>query len=1204
MWSLPACSPRHGILVAVAILAIAPSAPARQTDSWTGTSTATPSNLWTDATNWSTGVPVSGNTATFNGAGNGNTSISLGGAAQPISTISFTGSPAAYTLGVLSSGDAFSISAGGSITVAAGINTTQTIDAALMPAGTMTVTNNGTGLLALAGNIALAGTTSLSTGASATGGTLTVSGLITGSSQITVLGVNTFELTNPNNTYSGNTQLNGNGTILPITVSSNGLPGPSFTAGPFGTGTITVNSGTNQHFRPIGTQMISNSILLSTGMAMDTTPGDTTSSLTFAGPIVSNGTGRFISNGFAAGTSEGGTMILGSAAAPSTLTLPTASGQTVSIVAVWGPVVINDVIQNSGSVVGNINLNNQAPDINPILMSGASTYTGTTTIGANTANMGPIGIGISSNGVLPGSFSFGPFGLSTVIMNNTVTAPVLAPYGADRSVGNAITMTSNFSVASATAALDPTGPHNLALTGPITLGATGRTLTNTLATGVALTLGSVASPSTISLGSTLTLAGGGTTIINDAISGTGGLTVQGGSVQLTNGSNSYGGATSVTGGTLLVNNTIGSGTGANPVSVTGAGTLGSGGILGGTGSIAGTASVSSTTSTIQGGIVYPGNGGANAGTLTVGTMQWNPYGRYVFAYNPTNTTTGGGVNSLISGSGGATLDLSNLSSTTPFDLNLLPLSMFGTGSQQTYVIADFTGGITGTVMGTPTQPIANGTDISSLFTLSGTYTSAPALFATVVAGPGGGTDQAIDLTFTTPAPASSFTWTGAVSGSWMNASNWNPASVPTGSANLQLTFGTTGNAAMTNDIAGTLTLNSMTFNAGAPVYTLSGNGLNFVTNSSDMLPIIVSNSSNSVTLSVPLTLTNGLTVSGSGNVTLGGAISGAGAVTMSGTGTLILSSTSNTYTGGTNVLSGTLQVPSDSSLGSGNVTGATLGTLSFTGSTATTKSFAMNGGTIAVAAGQTVTFNGNQITSATLDGNGTFATNGVVFDNGTTTSSVAITSTSASDRFIHVVNNAALTFAGGLNPSVSTAVANLNGFTNEGSGSVTIGAGSAINAANFQSYGTLTLVPNTTSAPTVFTNTGTATLGFNGGSRTFIGTPGTADPTGQNIVAYVDLHGHNAVVADGLFVNNGGIFDTVGAGSSTIIADFGSLVKAPAFIRTPSRPKTAASSRPATAPARPPSATSCSARAACPITSLPSTTPPALPVPAPAHRAW
>src|SRR5438105_4809958 len=115
-------------LCAVVLLAAAPAAFAQTTATWTGAV----SNLWADATpptNWSTGaVPGSLDTAQFNGAGNGNTSISLGNASQSISTLLFASGSAAYSLGVLNSGDTFNLTSGGAITVNSGV-TAQTINA-------------------------------------------------------------------------------------------------------------------------------------------------------------------------------------------------------------------------------------------------------------------------------------------------------------------------------------------------------------------------------------------------------------------------------------------------------------------------------------------------------------------------------------------------------------------------------------------------------------------------------------------------------------------------------------------------------------------------------------------------------------------------------------------------------------------------------------------------------------------------------------------------------------------------------------------------------------------------------------------------------------------------------------------------------------------------------------------------------------------
>jgi hypothetical protein len=88
-------------------------------ENWTGL--AAPDNSWTNAGNWDLGVPGSSSNAFFNSAGNGNTTVSLGGATQAVGSIFFDPGAAAYTLGVLSAGDTFDVLSGGSITLNSGV---------------------------------------------------------------------------------------------------------------------------------------------------------------------------------------------------------------------------------------------------------------------------------------------------------------------------------------------------------------------------------------------------------------------------------------------------------------------------------------------------------------------------------------------------------------------------------------------------------------------------------------------------------------------------------------------------------------------------------------------------------------------------------------------------------------------------------------------------------------------------------------------------------------------------------------------------------------------------------------------------------------------------------------------------------------------------------------------------------------------------
>jgi hypothetical protein len=143
--------------------------------------------------------------------------------------------------------------------------------------------------------------------------------------------------------------------------------------------------------------------------------------------------------------------------------------------------------------------------------------------------------------------------------------------------------------------------------------------------------------------------------------------------------------------------------------------------------------------------------------------------------------------------------------------------------------------------------------------------------------------------------------------------------------------------------------------------------------------------------------------------------------------------------------------------------------------------------------------------------------------------------------YLNFANGGPLAVAPGL------AAVSMNGFANTVGGQVTVGAGSQVNAADFESSGVLTLAPAVSPAVTRLTNTGTAPLAFGGGSRTFIGTPATT----SQFAASIDLNGKNAVVAGGLLVNNGFVVDSATGGAARVVADFGALVKGGGFYQSP-----------------------------------------------------
>jgi fibronectin-binding autotransporter adhesin len=343
--------------------------------------------------------------------------------------------------------------------------------------------------------------------------------------------------------------------------------------------------------------------------------------------------------------------------------------------------------------------------------------------------------------------------------------------------------------------------------------------------------------------------------IGAAISGSGGVTQMGSGTTTLTSNSSYTGATTVSGGTLLIN--------GDQTAATGATTVQNGGTLGGSGTIGGDVTVA------NGGTLSPGN---SPGTLTVnGNLTLNAGANVDYQLGQAGTV-GGSLNDLTVVHGNLTLD-------GTLNVSATPGGTFGAG---VYRLFSYDGTLTDNGLAIGTSPTANVFVQTSLANQVNLVNS-DGLTLSFWDGPGHANDGAI---------------TGGT-GSWRLADNdyWTDAA---GSLNAPYSNGT---FAVFGGTAGTVTVD----NTNGQV---SASGMQFQTDGYRVTGGAIQLAGGASTIRVG----DGTAAGASMTAAIDSALIGASMLVKDDLGTLVLTGV-NTYSGGTDVHAGTLQVANDGNLG-------------------------------------------------------------------------------------------------------------------------------------------------------------------------------------------------------------------------------------------------------------------------------------------------
>ncbi|MDQ0589228.1 autotransporter-associated beta strand repeat-containing protein [Variovorax paradoxus] len=838
---------------------------------------------------------------------NGSSNSSIGASGAAASNLVLNGGTLQYNGAATSTDRLFTLGATGAL--------------AASGSGPVSFTNTGAIAFVAPNTASQLTLTGVNTGNNSLAAQLTNNG--TGTTSLTKTGTGTWILNNPNSTYTGITTISGG--VLGVDKLSDG--GAASSIGQSSSAATNLVIGSGSTLRYTGTGDTTNRLFtLSTGVSI----------------IESSGTGAvvFSNTGSAAYTGSGArTLALGG-----TNTSANTMGGTI-IDGPGGPTTLakndggNWVLTGNNTFTGNTVINDGNLTIGNGGTSGNAgagnvfVVNSTSTLSLNRSDT------FNFNGTITGAGNLAQIGTGTTVLTaagnavagaTSISAGTLQVNGALVTAGISMTGTSALTVngtvqaagGTASAITGDGGASTLNVNAGGTLRASGdlgagtdtATLAGTLNTGAgALNLGTGNDILALNDGGTITgIVNGDTGIGNEigavdtlqvtntaartldgtSTSGFEALVKQGSGTLTLTGAQAYATGTTVQAGTLLVNGTQAGAGGPTTVQ--------SGATLGGTGTVAGDVSIAS------GATLSPGNTGA-VGTLTVnGNLTLNSGTALNYQFGQANVP-GGALNDLTNVTGNLTLN-GGLLNVTP--------TAGGSFTPGVYRIMSYDGTLSGTGLSIGSAPAGSYVVQTSIANQVNLLNST-GVTLNFWDGPGNQNDGTIQ----------------GGSGLWQNAAGSDSWTDQTAAINgtfadgaFAIFGGTAGTVTVDNSL-GAVRASGMQFTVDG--YTLNGG---------------------------PLTLNGGPSIirvgdgtgAGAGmTATIGAALVGAGGLQKSDLGTLVLSGT-NTYTGGTTVDGGVLQVSSDANLGdaSGGLTlsgGALRNTAAFTSARGVT--LGTNGGT-------------------------------------------------------------------------------------------------------------------------------------------------------------------------------------------------------------------------------------------------------------------